>query len=98
MNKFLQKLRDFFAELREFFSLPEKLDYYNIIVNGKECQFYFDSIYYDELVYIAFQSDEIIYTITYRHKDTNIQGCLSLDEFVNLKDGMVFNVIDTSKA
>ncbi len=107
MNKFLNKLRRCLPKLQEIWDEiteeypPNSTQKFDIIVNGKSHEFYFDSIYYDELVFMAHKNYKTIYTITYfKGPEMNPEGSIRLDDgdAVEVQDGMVFTVVNCSKA
>lgn len=74
---------------------------YSIIINGEENIVNSKEISFDELVKLSNlgESDITTFTITFRRGHGNKpEGSLIEDEFVKIKDGMVFNVIATDKS
>jgi hypothetical protein len=75
---------------------------FTIIVNARERTVTQKTLSFDEIVVLAFgppNYDASVYTITYRKgPDKMEKGTLLSGESVNLKSGMIFNVVRTDKS
>lgn len=74
---------------------------YKIIVNGREKIWLHDEINFDEVVVLAFGlvQNTTSYTVTYKKGHGNkAEGILVKGDSVNVKDGMLFNVTQTSRS
>lgn len=88
--------------LEEFFSLenPKPI---TLIVNGREKHWPKNTISFEEVVRLAFdtyvENDTTVYTVTYkRGPKHNPEGSMVKGEFVYVKDKMIFNVTATNKS
>lgn len=76
---------------------------YNIIVNSRDKVWNEKNISYNDLVILAFGSisndPNVIYTITFKKGDNNKpEGTMVKGESIKVKDGMRFNVTQTSRS
>jgi hypothetical protein len=75
---------------------------FTIIVNARERTVTQKTLTFDEIVVLAFgppNYDASVYTITYRNgPEKKEKGTLLSGESVNLKSGMIFNVVRTDKS
>lgn len=73
-------------------------DVYTIIVNGKEITTQREELGWEDVVECAEKPHDIPYTITYRNAFPDKSGEMSIDDYITIQDGTIFNVVDTSKA
>lgn len=76
---------------------------FKIIVNGREKVVTVKELSFDEIVALAFSpvpsGPNVMFTVTYRHgPHENPEGTLTEGHSVKIKDGMIFNVIQTDKS
>lgn len=73
-----------------------------IIVNGREKIAKKEKLSFEEIVVLAFDNpptgDNVMFTILYRKGEGNKDGTLLPGEFINIKNGMIFNVSATDKS
>lgn len=74
-----------------------------IIVNSREKVWKEKKISFEQVVVLAFESisndPNVIYTITYKRGIGNKpEGSMINGEFVNVKEGMIFNVTQTNRS
>jgi hypothetical protein len=88
-------------EDEHFHSGPPKV--FTIFVNGRKKEVTTKTLSFDQLVALAFNSvpvgPNVMFTITYRkgpHK--NPEGTLTEGATVKIKDGMIFDVTETTKS
>lgn len=74
---------------------------YNIIVNARERMWLHDEINFDEVVVLAcgLVQNTISYTVTYKKGHGNKpEGIMVKGDSIKVHDGMLFNVIQTSRS
>ena len=70
-----------------------------IIVNGRNMEWSHETIFYNDLLLLASKTFlSTVYTVTYYLPKSNEQGSLVKGQQIICKDGMIFNVVDTSNA
>ena len=70
----------------------------NIIVNGVEVSTQEEELDWESVVCIAGKQCDRLWTITYQNAFPNRSGEMSMDDYITIQDGTIFNVVDTSKA
>jgi hypothetical protein len=72
---------------------------FDIFVNGQKKTVYKKSLSYEDIAALAFESQpNLDYTITYRKGPHNKEGTLVANQFVKIKNRMIFNVTATNKS
>lgn len=80
---------------------PVHVDPIQIIVNGTRKTVLTDHLSFQQLIHLEFPNSppNTEYTVTYdKGPKENREGTMSAGDVVKLKEGMVFNVVDTTKS
>ena len=73
--------------------------YTKIIINGRDLNIMLSKeLTYEDIVSLSHHDSTNILSLTYAHGVNDEQGSLSPGDSIEIKDGMIFNVADTSNA